>query len=143
MKKILLILALLLIPCFIFADVMVPAIQPFVGVVSNEDGAYLYKLNSSYDFIKTEEKLEYGTEVKVYDEMGYFYVVIGYDGYLLQKDVKPKNGEIVRNWEDEPKPTKNIPTILYLCIFGGIFASLAAIVIIVLVNRKKGKVNNV
>ena len=136
MKKILFLL--IIIPCFVFADVSMRG--GYNVKVINPDGAYIYNKIDN-EFIITEEKIDYGTNIYVYESNNSEYYDY-YEGencqriacFIDKKDVKQL---VVEPYKDE------IPNILKISIVAAVIISITAVVTILLVNKKKGsKIND-
>ncbi len=140
MKKILFLL--IIIPCFVFADVFMP--DEYNVKVINPDGAYIYNKIGS-EFIATEEKIDYGTNIYVYEDYTYRYFhYYGSENCLRYGCFIDKNDlEIIKKISNEPyRPVDNRLDILKIGIVAAVIISITAVVTILLVNRKKGsKIN--
>lgn len=141
MKKILFLL--IFIPCFVFADVFMP--DEYNVKVINPDGAYIYNKIGS-EFIATEEKIDYGTNIYVYEDYTYRYFhyygsenCSRYGCFIDKNDL-----EIIKKISNEPyRPVDNRLDILKIGIVAAVIISITAVVTILLVNRKKGsKIND-
>lgn len=140
MKKILFLL--IIIPCFVFADVFMP--DEYNVKVINPDGAYIYNKIGS-EFIATEEKIDYGTNIYVYEDYTYRYFhyygsenCSRYGCFIDKNDL-----EIIKKISNEPyRPVDNRLDILKIGIVAAVIISITAVVTILLVNKKKGsKIN--
>lgn len=140
MKKILFLL--IIIPCFVFADVFMP--DEYNVKVINPDGAYIYNKIGS-EFIVTEEKIDYGTNIYVYEDYTYRYFhyygsenCSRYGCFIDKNDL-----EIIKKISNEPyRPVDNRLDILKIGIVAAVIISVTAVVTILLVNKKKGsKIN--
>ena len=141
MKKILFLL--IFIPCFVFADVFMP--DEYNVKVINPDGAYIYNKIGS-EFIATEEKIDYGTNIYVYEDYTYRYFhyygsenCSRYGCFIDKNDL-----EIIKKISNEPyRPVDNRLDILKIGIVAAVIISITAVVTILLVNKKKGsKIND-
>lgn len=141
MKKILFLL--IIIPCFVFADVFMP--DEYNVKVINPDGAYIYNKIGS-EFIVTEEKIDYGTNLYVYEDYTYRYFhyygsenCSRYGCFIDKNDL-----EIIKKISNEPyRPVDNRLDILKIGIASAVIISVTAVVTILLVNKKKGsKIND-
>ena len=151
MKKLLILL--LFIPCLVFADAAAPTIEPYVGIIKNENGAHLYRYDlEKKDYVASDATLDYGTKIYIYDEFDRFLVSENYNDYLLKEDVektdikyedylKEKNEleGIVPSKNDVNKQEmqNNTHKTLYTCVLIAIILFIIAIVIIIVVNKRK------
>ena len=150
MRKILVFLILIIIPGFVYAELS----EPYVAVVNNKSGAYLYAYNTETDnYLVTDYKLEYGTKVIVVDETTNYATLVNYVDVILLSDIE-KTNESYEEYEKElakvkdsvpllikekqEKSTKNILKTVILCII----SCILVIFIIICVNKRKGVKKN-
>lgn len=150
MEKILVFLLLIIIPGFVYAELS----EPYVAIVNNKSGAYLYAYNTETDnYLVTDYKLEYGTKVIVVDETTNYATLVNYVDVILLSDIE-KTNESYEEYEKElakvkdsvplsikekqEKSNKNILKTVILCII----SCILVIFIIICVNKRKGVKKN-
>ena len=150
MKKILVFLLLIIIPSIVCAELK----EPYVAVINNKSGAYLYAYNTEKEeYLATDYKLEYGTKVLVVDDTIEYATLVNYVDVIQLSDIKKTNDsyeeyekELAKVKDSVPiltnkrheKSKENTLRIIEICVIS-VITLIFMIVIISYVHKRRNK----